>query len=233
MRHPGSQCKNVKIQFKPEEAAPQDIPTLRPTRVGKSDRRAADDAMEPKAKKMPRCNLRTVHEVEEAAGPEFVMDDSIFRTMMPQLEQSRNDIRGTRVKPEPPRLVAKVRREEGRGELWLGPIPTDRRMAQIIRIAAFSIQIHCCKKSPEEQEIERNGDRGEFLEDVDSFRCEMSNAQLRLADLRDVIPPLVNSLRQGDNAYLHCISGLSRAPVAAAIMGAKLMGIVTTRPRTL
>jgi len=225
MRHPGSQCKNVKIQFKPEEAAPQDIPTLRPTRVGKSDRRAADDAMEPKAKKLPRCALKTAHEVEAAEGPEFVTDDSIFKAMMPQLEQLRKDTRGTRINPEPPRLVAKVRREEGMGELWLGPIPTNRRMAEIIQVAAFSIQIHCFKKSPEEQEIEYDGDKGEFLVDVDSFRCEMSNAQIRLADLRDVMTPLVNSLRQGDNGYVHCISGLSRAPVAAAIISAKLMGI--------
>ena len=36
---------------------------------------------------------------------------------------------------------------------------------------------------------------------------------------------LVNSLRQGDNAYVHCVSGLSRAPKAAAVMGAMLMGI--------
>ena len=76
MRHPGSLCKNVKSQSKPEEAVPQDDPTLRPTRVGKSDRLSADDAILPKAKKIPRCNLRTVQEVEEAAGPAFVTDAS-------------------------------------------------------------------------------------------------------------------------------------------------------------
>ena len=36
---------------------------------------------------------------------------------------------------------------------------------------------------------------------------------------------LVNSLRQGDNAYVHCISGITRAPTAAAVMSAMLMGI--------
>ena len=32
-------------------------------------------------------------------------------------------------------------------------------------------------------------------------------------------------LRQGDNAYVHCIPGITRAPMAAAVMGAMLMGI--------
>ena len=36
---------------------------------------------------------------------------------------------------------------------------------------------------------------------------------------------MLNSLRQGDNAYVHCVTGVSRAPRAAAVIGAKLMGI--------
>ena len=36
---------------------------------------------------------------------------------------------------------------------------------------------------------------------------------------------LVNALRQGDNAYVYRISGVTRAPMAAAAMGAVLMGI--------
>ena len=36
---------------------------------------------------------------------------------------------------------------------------------------------------------------------------------------------LVNSLRQGDNAYVHCVSGISGAPVAAAVLSSLLMGI--------
>ena len=57
------------------------------------------------------------------------------------------------------------------------------------------------------------------------FRCEMSNANTRARHIESFIDCLVNSLRQGDNAYVHCISGISRAPMAAAILGAKLMGI--------
>ena len=40
-----------------------------------------------------------------------------------------------------------------------------------------------------------------------------------------LIPCLFNSLRQGENAYVHCVSGISRAPVAAAVMSAVLMNI--------
>ena len=43
--------------------------------------------------------------------------------------------------------------------------------------------------------------------------------------MRALLPCLINSLRQGDNAYIHCVSGLSRAPVAAAVVSAKAMCI--------
>ena len=57
------------------------------------------------------------------------------------------------------------------------------------------------------------------------FRCEMSNDKARLADLRNSMPCLLNSLRQGDCAYIHCVSGISRAPLAAAALTAKLLNI--------
>ena len=43
--------------------------------------------------------------------------------------------------------------------------------------------------------------------------------------MRSLRSCLLNSLRQGDNAYVHCVSGISLAPKAAAVMGALLMGI--------
>ena len=55
--------------------------------------------------------------------------------------------------------------------------------------------------------------------------CEMSNASTRAGHIEAIMDCVINSIRQGDNAYVHCISGLSRAPVAAAIFSAKLMGI--------
>ena len=57
------------------------------------------------------------------------------------------------------------------------------------------------------------------------FRCEMSNYHARASDMRALLPCLINSLRQGDNAYIHCVSGLSRAPVAAAVASARAMCI--------
>ena len=44
---------------------------------------------------------------------------------------------------------------------------------------------------------------------------------------------LVNSLRQGDNAYVHCVSGISRAPMAAAVMCSFLMGITFDQAKDL
>jgi hypothetical protein len=57
------------------------------------------------------------------------------------------------------------------------------------------------------------------------FRCEMSNPGARLRDMQALLPCVLNSLKQGDNAYCHCVTGVSRAPRAAAAIGAKLMGI--------
>ena len=39
-----------------------------------------------------------------------------------------------------------------------------------------------------------------------------------------LLPYVLNSLRQGDNAYCHCITGVSRGPRGAAAISAKLMG---------
>ena len=64
-----------------------------------------------------------------------------------------------------------------------------------------------------------------YIPDTVPFRCEMSNPHARLEDMRSLKSCLGNSLRQGDNAYVHCISGITRAPMAAAVVGAVLMGI--------
>ncbi len=38
-------------------------------------------------------------------------------------------------------------------------------------------------------------------------------------------------MRQGDNAYIHCVSGISRAPAAAAVVGSSLMDISFERAK--
>ena len=64
-----------------------------------------------------------------------------------------------------------------------------------------------------------------IIPDTLVFRCEMSNPHARLKDMHELLPCVLNSLRQGDNAYCHCVTGVSRAPRAAAVISAKLMGI--------
>ena len=71
--------------------------------------------------------------------------------------------------------------------------------------------------------MEMGGEAGMYIPDTVIFRCEMSNAKARRADMRALKSCLLNSLRQGDNAYVHCVSGISRAPMAASVMGALLI----------
>ena len=118
--------------------------------------------------------------------------------------------------------MAKVCEEFGRGELWLGPLPTQSRIDYIMQ-TDFSIQVYCFLNDPEEITVTEGGEAGMRVPDTIVFRCEMSNHRTRGGDLKLLLPCLINSLRQGDNAYIHCVSGLSRAPVAAAIVSAKLM----------
>ena len=151
-------------------------------------------------------------------------DDSIMQDMLHALSRERSHRRGTRVQPEPPCLVAKVCDEFGKGELWLGPLPIESRIDYIMR-TDFSIQVHCFMNDPEEVTVTRGGEVGMVIPNTIVFRCEMSNPRIRGGDLRLLLPCLINSLRQGDNAYIHCVSGLSRAPVAAAIASAELMCI--------
>jgi hypothetical protein len=156
--------------------------------------------------------------------PGHVQNDAVMRGLLPELRKLRFDVRGNRRRPEPPRLVAKVCSEDGRGELWLGPLPTESRMDRITDTWP-SIQIYCFAKYPTDCEVEPRGEQGMFIPHTMNFRLEMSNPHGRSRDIRALKTILINSLRQGDNAYVHCISGLSRAPVAAALIGADLMGV--------
>ena len=72
--------------------------------------------------------------------PKHVENDSIMRKLLPELRTNRWTVRGDRIHPEPPRMVAKVCEEKGKGELWLGPLPTAQRM-DVINETKHSIQI--------------------------------------------------------------------------------------------
>ena len=177
------------------------------------------NAVRPAAKALPK----KAHEAKRDRSPCHIVSDSIIKKMLPSLNKKRDKVRGTRTDPEVPRLVAKVCKETGKGELWLGPIPTAGRM-QLITNVKHSIQIHCFKRTPTEVEV-RRGEKGERIPDTMAFRCEMSNSRQRLTDMRLLKPRVVNSLRQGDNAYIHCVTGVSRAPVAAAVIASSLMDV--------
>jgi len=220
--HPGSECRNTKRHAALEKANPEspaqkewkvEVPEDQP----KAGRAGA--GLQPTPKQAPWKRG------DKVDTPEYVVDDSIMRRLLPKLRAERDNRRGNRLNPEPPRLVAKVCREEGRGELWLGPIPTAQRMNKISE-TKHSIQVFCFAKAPFNVQVEEpDGEWGMDIPGTKPFRCEMSNSQARLADMRALRSCLVNSLRQGDNAYVHCVSGISRAPMAAAVMCAMLMGI--------
>jgi hypothetical protein len=142
--------------------------------------------------------------------------------MMTELRGTKGEMRGTRINPEPPRLVARVCSEEGKGELWFGPLPTAERMNLILEKKP-SIQIYCFLKEPTQVEVEQNSGQGIYIPESIAFRFEISNPHGRLGDMQSLRPCLVNSLRQGDNAYIHCISSMTRAPMAAAVLSAMLM----------
>jgi hypothetical protein len=202
------------------EAVPEEGPPQKRIKVEEPEDNVAPDetkvTLSPRNKAMPKAKMQ--------AMPKHVQDDSIMKRMLPELQKEKGEVRGNRINPEPPRLVAKIHSDEGKGELWLGPLPTAQRMDQIMQTKP-SIQIYCFLKDPTEVQVEQDSGEGMYIPGTVPFRCEMSNPHSRLQDMRMLKSCLVNSLRQGDNAYVHCISGITRAPIAAAVMSAMLMGI--------
>jgi hypothetical protein len=174
--------------------------------------------MTPVSKAMPKAKTQPL--------PRCVYDDSIMQKILPRLRGEKSLMRGNRINPEPPSLVAKICSEVGKGELWLGALPTAERMRTVLETKP-SIQIYCFKSDPTEVSVEpsqRKG-RGMHIPGAIFFRCEMSNPHARLQDMQMLRPCVMSSLRHGDNAYIHCVSGITRAPMAAAVLSAMLMGI--------
>ena len=115
-----------------------------------------------------------VIEVTDVSRPEYVEDDSIMREPLPMLRSFSFGRRGNRLNPEQPRLAAKIRSEEGKGELWLAPLPTEQRMETIIE-TKHSIQIYCFLKDPTAVQVEPGGEWGMHIAEALVIRCEMSN----------------------------------------------------------
>ncbi len=114
-------------------------------------------------------------------------------------------------------------RRKGKGELWLGPLPTWHRMGVIME-TIYSIQICCLSMEPEAVRIDgRDSDTripGAFV-----FRCDVFNPVTRTSDFEALQEFVITSLRQGDNVYVHCVAGVRRAVIVAALLSAILMGI--------
>ena len=106
----------------------------------------------------------------------------------------------------------------------MGPVPTNERLQRIMDTKP-SIQICCFKKSPTEVYVDDADPEsyGVLLPDTEFYKLEMSNDGVRKQDLRKLRTTLLTSLRQNDNAYVHCITGLCRAAIGGALLGALLM----------
>jgi len=127
--HLGSECRNTKRHAASGEINPEGSPAQKKTKVeGPVDQPEAGRASvghQPTSKAMPS------RRGDKGSMREHVEDDSIMRKLLPRLREEKNDRRGNRLNPEVPRLVAKVCEEEGRGELWLGPLSTWQRINKI------------------------------------------------------------------------------------------------------
>ena len=175
--HPGIACRYTNRHAVPDGTSPEE--------------RGARD--QPEVKRA-RIHSNTSQEGNIASSLGYVKDDSIMKKMLPMLQGMRDEKRGNRLNPERPRLVAKVCEEKGKGELWLGPLPTAKRINRITE-TKHSIQVHCFQKQPTEVEVEPGGEEGMRIPGTVVFRREMSNQHTRLSDMRTLKSCLVNSLR--------------------------------------
>ena len=217
-RHEGSKCGYTRKHASLADLDDQGEPVRKATKTQIPAKPSA-----PCPKSMPKkASHATTNHTSMPDAPGYVTDDSIMRHMLAALKQKRWEVQGNRRYPEPPSLVAKVCWGAGKGELWLGAIPTAERMP-VINETKHSIQIYCFKECPHHQQVTRD-EYGISFQDALIFRCEMSNSKTRPKHMQELLPYVLNSLRQGDNAYCHCITGVSRGPRGAAAISAKLMG---------
>ena len=147
----------------------------------------------------------------------------IMDRMMCQLVLRRQRRRGRRGNPEPPTLIAKYHPAAGRAEVYLGGTPTVSTVDDFRRYN-LSLQVHCYSRHPSQVQLDDGNPstRGAAIPGCVVVRLEMSHHRHRLNDLRAVLPLMARSLACGDNIYIHCMTGLSRGPLGAAILIAAL-----------
>ena len=92
-------------------------------------------------------------------------------------------MQGTRQAPELPTLVAKVCMKGG--ELWLGPVPPEDRLPEIME-HNIHIQICCFEKSPTEVWVDPDdvSTRGVLIPNTMGFKLRIGEAKQRAADFK-------------------------------------------------
>ena len=131
--------------------------------------------------------------------------------------------RGNKFRPEPPTLIAKICKSGG--ELWLGGLPTERYLPPAPE-GGFALQVCCMKSAPEDRVIDdkKKGTftRGVTMPNVILVKLNMDNPDAAARDWPSVSKLVVKSLRQGDNAFVHCMAGVHRAGLAGSMLRAHL-----------
>lgn len=80
------------------------------------------------------------------------------------------------------------------------------------------MQIYCMAALPSQIEIGRNLGSGCMIPGTMAFRLELSRRDRQARDYHALCAQVISALRQGDNAYIHCMAGIHRGPVGGAII---------------
>ena len=142
---------------------------------------------------------------------------------IPTVSQTRRVVRND---PDPPCLVAKLR--EVGGELWTGPLPIRELDHEWFLDKSFVIQVGCFANQPEDNHREKAGEHGHkhnwgqgiILPECCYYKLEISHPTKCEEDFRKIRSYVLTSLVEGDNVYVHCITGKTRGPMGAAILRA-------------
>ena len=200
-----SHQKPQKVDSSPEPAA-----------VASSSRaeQKADSSPEPAAKARPAKGR-----LKKAAGEVW---DSVYD----ELAKQRFRKKGNKYRPEPPTLIAKVRKQGG--ELWLGGLPLEENL-QALKGKNISIQIHCFNGDPTSRTIKDNRRgtrevRGKQIPGALVLQLNMDKPKEAEKEWPDVIRTVYSSLHQGDNAYVHCMAGVHRAGLTGPMMRSSVHG---------
>lgn len=89
------------------------------------------------------------------------------------------------------------------------------------------IQICCLSTHPERNFVDKHKHTGQGirLRGAIYYQIIAGHERFREQDWMRIRQRVLSSIRAGDNAYVHCVSGLSRAPSVATLMVAHLMNM--------